>query len=220
MVELQNAIAARRSDESGLKRVLWLVAAAEPDSERQRGFLDRLREDPQAHRGAEIVQGEFDNARALILDRLDPKPAPRSASSAGGPPRIYLICEQGDQEAAEPLEDFLFEQGFEVSLPDFEADEAEAAEIHRQNLLDCDAALVLYGSARHAWVDIKLRGLLKARGYGREDDLSAQAVVILPPFDRRKERFRSHLADVIRQEERFRPELLGDFVDRLRKTSP
>ena len=31
----------------------------------------------------------------------------------GGVPRIYLICDQTDLEAARPVEDFLFDQGFE-----------------------------------------------------------------------------------------------------------
>jgi hypothetical protein len=216
IVELQNLWAAERSRSAGLERVIWLVRGADPESERQRAFVERLREEPEAHSGAEVLHDSLDNTRALVLDRLSPKAPARPAAAGDAPPRIYLICEQGDEEAIEPLEDFLFEQGFEVSLPDFEADEAEAAEIHRRNLVDCDAVIVLYGAARHAWVDIKLRGLLKARGYGREDDLSAQAVVVMPPFDRRKERFRSHQADVIRQQDRFRPELLSDFVKRLR----
>ncbi len=106
-----------------------------------------------------------------------------------------------------------------MSLPDFEADEGEAAEIHRQNLLDCDAVLVYYGAARHSWVDIKLRSLLKDSGYGRTGDFRAQAVCIAPPLDRRKERFRSHTAEVIRQETAFDPTSLQGFVQKLAHSS-
>ncbi len=77
--------------------------------------------------------------------------------------------------------------------------------------------IVFYGSARHTWVDIKLRGLMKAAGYGRTAPLAAQAVYIAPPFDRRKERFRSHSAEVIRQEGDFEPALMEDFVGKVKR---
>ena len=66
-----------------------------------------------------------------------------------------------------PLEDYLFAQGLEVMLPAFDGDDADAAALHQDNLLTCDAVLVYYGAAPKAWVDIKLRELLKATGYGR-----------------------------------------------------
>jgi hypothetical protein len=84
-------------------------------------------------------------------------------------------------------------------LPAFDGDDAEAAALHRDNLLACDAVLVYYGAAPKAWVDIKLRELLKATGYGRGAPIAVQAVYVAPPDDRRKERFQSHQAGVIRQ---------------------
>jgi hypothetical protein len=63
-------------------------------------------------------------------------------------------------------------------------------------------------------VDIKLRELLKAAGYGRPSPIHVQAVYIAAGADdRRKERFRSHQASVIRQANGFStsPEL-DDFI--------
>jgi hypothetical protein len=97
----------------------------------------------------------------------------------------------------EALEDYLFEQGLEVCLPDFGSDQEKVGEIHRAHLRDCDAVIVYYGTARKSWVDIKLRDLLKASGYGRPRPFTAQAVYIAPPEDRRKDRFKSHLAPII-----------------------
>ena len=106
--------------------------------------------------------------------------------------------------------------GFEVTTPDFESDEEGALELHRENLVDCDAVIIYYGSARKAWVEIKLRNLLKARGYGREVDLEHQAVLIAPPIDRRKERFRSHTADIIQGGEAIDLDVLTDFLSRVK----
>ena len=66
--------------------------------------------------------------------------------------RIYLICDKGDEALIEPLEDFLYDNDFEVSLPEFEGDEAEVSNIHRQNLVDCDSVIVfMVPPATHGW---------------------------------------------------------------------
>ena len=127
----------------------------------------------------------------------------RSPKSAVGAPKLYLICDPKDEPHVEALEDYLFDQGLEVSLPAFDGADADAAALHQENLRTCDAVLVFYGTAPKAWVDIKLRELLKAAGYGREKPIAAQAVDIAAPDDHRKERYRSLQAGVIRQRDEF-----------------
>jgi hypothetical protein len=130
---------------------------------------------------------------------------------------LYLVCDPKDEAHAEALEDYLFDQGLEVCLPAFDGDDAAAAALHRENLLSCDAVLVYYGLAPRAWVDIKLRELLKAAGYGRETPIQVQGVYVAPPVDHRKERFRSHQASVIHQPETFAPgPELEAFVGRIK----
>jgi hypothetical protein len=145
-----------------------------------------------------------------LIRRLTP-PTEKKALSAPAPasrtgaPIVYLICEARDEEAAASLEDYLFSQGLEVCLPAFDGTDADAEALHRENLLSCDAAIVYYGQAPRAWVDIKLREILKAPGYGRAAPLGLQAVYIAPPDDRRKDRFRSYQARVIQQPGEFAP---------------
>jgi len=220
VVELQNRIASEMAARHDFHRIIWFPRHLQPRDARQEAFVTALREDAEYHRDAEIIQDNVESLRALVIERLAPRPPTKAGSAPlgtrSGPPRVYLICDVRDQQAVESLEDCLFEQGLEVSLPDFEADEATAAETHRQNLLDCDAAIVFYGSARPSWVDIKQRSLLKASGYGRPDAVSLQLVYIAPPFDRRKERFRSHVAEVVRQEAGFQAVRLDPFVERVK----
>ena len=131
---------------------------------------------------------------------------------------MYLICDQQDEEAIEALEDFFYAQGIEVSLPAFEADEAEVQKIHIQNLRDCDAALIYYGAAGMHWVDFKIRDLQKAAGYRDSIPIPVSAVYLAPPFNRRKERFKSLSTDVIRQtDDTFDPVLLEAFVASVRQ---
>ena len=138
--------------------------------------------------------------------------------ATGGAAKLYLICDPKDETEVEALEDYLLDQGLEVCLPAFDGDDADAAALHQENLMSCDAVLVYYGAAPKAWVDIKLRELLKAAGYGRETPITVQGVYIAPPDDRRKERFRSHQANVIHQSADFAPSAeLDAFVDQIKE---
>ncbi len=66
----------------------------------------------------------------------------------------------------------------------------------------------------------RLRELLKATGYGRPAPIGVQAVYVAPPDDRRKERFQSHQAAVIRQPGDFEPSAeLDTFVSQIQAAS-
>jgi serine/threonine protein kinase len=191
-----------------LQRLIWLAGAGEIADERQRAFVQRVQEDPALHHGAEIIEGNLNLLKKDLIRRLSPpeeKPKAAAPSAAGGPPKLYLICDPKDEPLVEALEDYLFDQGLEVSLPAFDGADTDAAALHQENLRTCDAVLVYYGAAPKAWVDIKLRELLKAAGYGREKPIAVQAVYVAPPHDHRKERYRSHQAGVIRQPDAFAP---------------
>jgi len=78
--------------------------------------------------------------------------------------------------------------------------------------------LVYYGAGSKSWVDIKLRDLMKALGYRSGRPIEQQAVYVAPPFDRRKERFKTLSAEVIIQTgEHFDPGLLAAFIGRLKQ---
>ena len=181
-----------------------------------------MQEDPVLHRRAEIIEGNLNLLKKDLIRRLAPPEEKPKASapvmSPAGAPKVYLICDPKDEAAVEALEDYLFDQGLEVMLPAFDGNDADAAALHQDNLLTCNAVLVYYGAAPKAWVDIKLRELLKASGYGREAPIPVQAIYIAPPDDRRKERFQSHQAGVIRQPGAFEPcAELETFVSRAKE---
>lgn len=220
---LQVRLTADRAFGPNLQRLIWMPGGSEIADERQRAFVLRVQEDPVLHHRAEVIEGNLNLLKKDLIRRLTPpeeKPkaptAPRSNASPGGAPKLYLICDPKDEAAVEGLEDYLFAQGLEVMLPAFDGDDADAAALHQDNLLTCDAVLVYYGAAPKAWVDIKLRELLKATGYGRPAPIGVQAVYVAPPDDRRKERFQSHQASVIRQLGDFEPSAeLDTFVSQI-----
>ena len=78
-----------------------------------------------------------------------------------------------------------------------------------------------FGQASHQWVEMTLMDIMKAPAYGRKRPLNAQAVYIASPFNRRKERFRTRSALVVREEgEAFSPSTLSNFIDQLGPAQP
>jgi hypothetical protein len=222
---LQLRLTAEAASRPDLQRLIWTPAGGESADERQRDFVRRVQTVPALHQRAEIIEGNLNLLKKDLIRRLappeeKPKAAP-PAKSPNGAPKLYLICDPKDEPVVEALEDYLFAQGLEVHLPAFDGADADAAALHQDNLLTCNAALVYYGAAPRAWVDIKLRELLKATGYGRPAPIAVQAVYIAPPDDRRKERFQSHQAAVIRQAGEFQPCAdLDTFIGRIKEVCP
>ena len=205
---LQVRLTSTYSEGAKLERLIWMPGD-EPLDERQRGFIKRVQEDPALHLHAEIIEGNLNLLKKDLIRRLNPPqekpPAVPSPSAADSALKLYLICDARDEAAIEALEDYLFEKGIEVCLPAFDGTDADAEVLHQDNLRSCDAVVVYYGSAPKAWVDIKLRELLKAPGYGRANRHHVSGSLVAPPEDHRKERFRSHQAAVIRGPAQFEP---------------
>jgi serine/threonine protein kinase len=224
MVALQNQVAARFCENSPLKRLIWIPKGLRPRDDRQTSFLRQLQADPHTVTGAELIADTLENLKVLLRTRWEREEADREnrppKPSTGGTPRVYLIGDQQDEAAFEPLEDFFYDQGIDVSLPGFEAEESDVQQIHIQNLRDCDAVLIYYGAAGMHWVDFKIRDLQKAAGYRDSRPIPVSAVYVAPPFNHRKERFKSVSTEVIRQAgDAFDGGSLSGFVAAIRRAS-
>ncbi|MDZ4686175.1 MAG: protein kinase [Planctomycetaceae bacterium] len=222
VVALQNQVAAQFCGKSGLRRLIWMPKGLQVRDARQASFIRQLESEPTSLTGAELIADTLENLKVLLRTRWAREQAeadkPPPAATSGGAARVYLICDQQDEQAIEPLEDYFYSQGIEVSLPGFEAEESEVQQIHIQNLRDCDAALIYYGAAGMHWVDFKIRDLQKAAGYRDARPISVTAVYVAPPVNHRKERFKSVSTPVIRQtDEAFDAGLLASFVDSIRQ---
>ena len=226
MAKLQNDLASKRiMGDQDFKRYIWMPRPLITDDDRQLEFITELKEDSNAHLGAEVIEDSLDNFRNHLVQKLKPKPqqsilqtSSAAASIKDGPPNIYLIFDQKDDESVAELEDYLFDQGFEVMVPVFDAEEDEIKKADIEKMVHCDAVLIYYAHAKKSWVDMTLMDLMKAPGYGRSKPYLAKTVYLAPPMDRRKQRYRTHSADVVIQEhEAFEASLLRSFVDKLKR---
>ncbi len=222
MVELQNRWAGAHARTHDLRRLIWIPPSQAPREDRQSRFIHSLRVDPEFQIGAEVIEGPLSSLKQLALQRLKPAelggPLRLAAPSdaADHPPHVYLLHDRIDEQVAAELQDWLFEQGMEVSVPDQGAEEEEAGRFHRETLCACDAVVVCFGEVRRSWVETKLRDLLKAPGFGRTTPFCVKAVYATPGGDFQKQRFKTHLADVITAQTRLDTTALVSVVDRIK----
>ena len=224
LVVLQNEYAIERGAGGDFTRLIWKPPDLETDDERQRKFIDSLETDPRIQEGADILETPLEDFKSTIHKKLQPPEEEEEAeeelagvADAGDELcRIYLICDQRDLDHTLPLEDYLYDQGFEVIVPVFEGDEAQVRKDHEENLVVCDAILFYYGAGNELWLRRKLREMQKSAAYGRTKPLRAKAIYVALPETPQKRRVRTREATVIPQQQDFDPAALEPFLRQLR----
>lgn len=174
-VHIQNTVAAKHTETApGFSRVIWIAPDRAPSGNRQLAFINQLRTDPQAQRGAELLERPFEELKNRIFEKLTPQ-KPTEARvlqfSEGEPIRIYLMFDKLDFSSAIEVRDYLFERNYEVMLAARDGEATQVIQYHKDNLLECDAALVYYGNGNEFWFHSKVSDLRKVRAWGREKPL-------------------------------------------------
>ena len=225
LVEMQCALSNVPADPGKPRgRFFWAPPKLSFEDERQSSFFSALEEGVYGMEQTEFIRGSIEELKRLTLSYLQEDHVPEEAlpeAPEGAARMLYLICDPKDQEAVEPIEDHFFDLGYEVKVSPEDGDAKLRGEIHRQTLTLCDGVLIYFGQASHQWVEMTLMDIMKAPAYGRKRPLDAQAVYIASPFNRRKERFRTRSALVIREEDdAFTPSALNSFVHQLGPALP
>ena len=212
-IDVQIEEAGRLAATGALRRVLWLPEKLEPKEKRQEDFLDSLRLNAANEANTELLETSIENLKTYLLRKLTETPTPSGPERRVGTPLlVYLIHDQRDVEAIEPLRDALMTRGYEVKPSYFEGDETELREYHQENLVQCDGVIIYYGAASELWVQRKLSDLRKAFGLGRERPYQAKAVFVGLPSKPEKAQFRTQDAVVIQAAQTFSAELLEPFL--------
>ncbi|MEM9450126.1 MAG: TIR domain-containing protein [Cyanobacteria bacterium P01_E01_bin.6] len=215
VVELQHQLAVTYCQQQVDASVLvWMPDGLEAEEPRQDAFIRRLQD------GAELLQTSLEDFKTIIQDTLNPTvPKPVAIESGDRPTQIYLVCDQRDVQdydaTIQPLEDALWEQGFEVIPSVFDGDEAEVRRYHHDSLVDCDAVMIYWNAGSEAWLRTKLRELQQAPGFGRTEPLQAKAIYISGEQSSAKQRFRTREATTIKQFGAFSPTDLNPFITQI-----
>jgi hypothetical protein len=221
IVEIQNDVAASYSAAHSIPRFIWIPEGCEPADERQINFIDKLNSGKEGIAGADLVQGSLEDFKSVVIDKLnamkkeEKKEEQAPAELEEGAKIIYLICDISDIDEIRPLEDFLFDNGYEVVIPIFDGDESGIREDHIENLKSCSAAIIFFSNANELWLRSKTRDFMKINGYGRAKPLAFKAIYIAPPESMSKQRFRTLDAEVINALEGLPEEKLRSLLSKI-----
>lgn len=211
LIALQHDLAvAQCRERAEFSRLVWMPVGLQTQDTRQQALIQTLKEDP------DWLQTGIETLKTVIQDRLT-APPPRSGtdSTDDATVKVYLICDYKDLEGIVPVYNHLFDRGWEAILPAFEGDEAEVRQDHQDNLRDCDAVLIYYGSGNDLWLRTKLRDLQKVAGYGRIKPMLAKAIYVAAPENPKKQMLRTNEALVLKCFDAFTPDTLAPFVAQL-----
>jgi hypothetical protein len=203
IVEIQNDVAASFSAANSVPRFIWIPEGCEPGDDRQISFINKLNSGKEGISGADLVQGSLEDFKSIVIDKLNSmkkeikKDVEQPEIFNDSSKIVYLICDLSDIDEIRPLEDYLFDNGYEVVIPIFEGDESGIREDHIENLKNCSAAIIFFSNANELWLRSKTRDFLKINGYGRDKPLAFKAIYIAPPDSMSKQRFRTLDAEVI-----------------------
>lgn len=225
LVEIQNTMAAERSANHGLSRLIWLPQDTSSEQPDQVRFLDALRREAAPQRGADLLSGSLEELRTVLhanLDRLEnPPPPPPSRparaeateTSAAAGRMLYLICVAEDRKATLPLRKWLKAEGWEVSLPAFEGDAAALRETHEDHLRCCRAALIFYGAGDEAWQRSVAMDLRRAPAYRDGVPLPPPITYLASPSsDDKEDMVDMEEPNLVDGREGFEPALLQSFL--------
>ncbi|MBC7721167.1 MAG: toll/interleukin-1 receptor domain-containing protein [Pedobacter sp.] len=210
IVEIQNDVATTFSASNNLQRLIWIPENVEPIDDRQSNFIDNLKAGKVGILGADLVQSSLEDFKGIMMDTLKSLEEKEKklqhintglnavvADVIGGTKMVYLICDMLDIDAIKPLEDYLFDNGYEVVIPIFDGDESQIREEHIENLKSCSACIIFFGNANELWLRGKMRDFTKISGYGRTKLLNIKAVYLAEPNSSSKARFRTLEVEVI-----------------------
>jgi hypothetical protein len=217
IVRLQQELAIERGDDASFSRLIWMPPGLQPKDEKQIRFVLDLQNSFSSHNGSELLQVKLEDLKTIIQSKLTERNKPAAVAPGQGSPRVYLICDQQDVDAVEPIQNCLLDHGYEAILPLLGGSDAEGFEDHKENLLLCDAVLIFQGRASEAWLRMKLRELLKLPGYGRTTPLLEKAIYIGGPESSTKDRFRTLDARIIRNYGDFDAKLIEPFIAQINK---
>ncbi len=168
-VMIANEVAAQRSRDGALRRIIWLPQGVTGERPEQQAFIDALQHDAALQAGADLLSGDLEALKGAIhltLRQLEAAP-PSPAAAATGKLVVHVLMNEADRVVAVPLIKLLRAADTEVTLPVFVGAAAELREANTQLATGCDALILFYGAGDEVWKfhqHSELRKLASAAG--------------------------------------------------------
>ena len=133
------------------------------------------------------VRGTLESFKADIVKRLEKQKPETEEAAEGTPPQsdqfIFIDADTADLPIANQLLEELESKQITAAVPFLEGDAADVRQDLEENLVECHALVMVYGSTTPVWVRGHLRLYSKLR-HRREQPLKALAIYVGPPEDK------------------------------------
>jgi hypothetical protein len=188
LVEFQNRVASEYTDakhkanQTVIKRYLWSPPYMKPADERQMLYLDKLKEEVDKSASAEIIQVPLEILKSIIEKRLEQrngvvdKSAISHDEGTDKTPQVYLVYDKEDGNDISAVVDQLTNQKYKVVLPEFEGNQLNRLNTHRQQLVSSDAVFIFSNQSNQHWLRSKINDVIKAPGFGKTRPFKAKAI--------------------------------------------
>ena len=154
LVMLENDVAAARSRESALRRIIWLPAGVAGERVEQQTFIAALQEDAALQFGADLLRGDLEGLKGAVFQTLRRLETAQAAPAEGVKSRqrvVHLLMTESDRAQSVPLLKRLREHGLLATLPVFVGDASAVREANAQLVSSCDALVLFYGAGDEVW---------------------------------------------------------------------
>lgn len=175
LLAMERGLSAREKNEE-FPRYIWITSQLSQAGERQKTFIDGLRRDVETTEGAELIQTQLEDFKAIIREELFDTFEKHSHDDIGTD-AVYVLYDKVDAGLVGPLLEMISQAGLRVLQPDFERDLLSLRQQHIDNLRKLDVAIVFQGTMNDQWVRMKVLDVLKAPGFGRKKPVRAKAVI-------------------------------------------
>lgn len=209
--QAQIRLATTQQRSRDFKCLIWHPANSIINDTLQQKYLDELQNNTSLQEMAEYRIEFLEDLTRSIVHMLQP---PFTFPSKSRPPEVsedpvsvYLLYEQSDQAEVRLVEDYLFDNGYEVH-----SNQANSPTEHNLYLQLYDSVLIYLCNGSDDWLAQRRADLIHARGLRKGRKFYAKAFYLSSPPDTEcKRRFRSNEAIVLKSSTGFDPDQLSSF---------
>ena len=169
------------SAKSLLHRLIWMPPEMKPADERQEQLVSQLRLDIEKISRTEIIQAPLELFKTLILRKLRESAKKTTVVEEIHKEKtklVYLIHDKRDEKGIQSIDQAMTSGGFQTARISYDNGSPNLINVHKNLLMQCDAALVYHHSGSRTWLMSKLSDLMKAPGLGRKSPMLAKGVLI------------------------------------------
>ncbi len=129
--------------------------------------------------GPHVVRGTLESFKADIVKAIE-EPEPQPVKPPSPEQYVFIDADAADLPIANELLQELRAKNFSAAIPLLEGEAEDVRRDLEDNIVECDALLMVYGEATPVWIRGQLRLYSKLK-HRRDQPLKALAIYVGPP---------------------------------------